>query len=126
MPARQPFTTLCQLAARPRLAGRADLHMHTTQSDGTYTPPQVVELARRSGLAAIAITDHDTCAGVPAARAAAAGHGLEVIAGVEITTEHAGHELHQLAYFVQPDAAPLTAALAGIRPHPVERYHEMV
>jgi 3',5'-nucleoside bisphosphate phosphatase len=126
MPARQPFTALCQLAARPRLAGRADLHLHTTHSDGSYTPQQVVELARRSGLAAIALTDHDTCAGVSAARAAAAGTGLDVIAGVEITTEHAGRELHLLAYFVQPDAAPLTSALARIRAHRVERYHEMV
>ncbi len=125
MPARQPFTALCQAAARPRLAGRADLHLHTTHSDGTYTPQQVIELARRSGLAAIALTDHDTCAGVPAARAAA-GTDLEVIAGVEISTEHLGHELHLLAYFVRTDDGPLTAALATIRAHRVERYHEMV
>jgi predicted metal-dependent phosphoesterase TrpH len=125
MPARQPFTALCQAAARPRLAGRADLHLHTTHSDGAYTPQQVVDLARRSGLAAIAVTDHDTLAGIPAALAAA-GTGLEVIAGVEITTEYAGHELHLLAYFVRTDAGPLTAALATIRAHRVERYHEMV
>src|SRR5260370_23636578 len=126
MPARQPFTVLCQLAARPPLAGRADLHLHTTHSDGTYAPRQLVELARRSGLGAIAVTDHDTLAGVLAARTAAVGSGLEVIAGVEITTEHAGHELHLLAYFVRADARPLTDALAQIRTHRVERYHEMV
>ena len=45
MPARQPFTTLCQALARPRLVARADLHVHTTHSDGSYTPPQVIELA---------------------------------------------------------------------------------
>jgi hypothetical protein len=54
MPQHQPFTALCQLAARPPRAGRADLHLHTTYSDGTYTPAQVVEMARpaRGGRAA--------------------------------------------------------------------------
>src|SRR5438445_198286 len=73
MPARQPFTALCQLASRGRLAGRADLHVHTTHSDGAYTPAQVVELARRAGLAAVAVTDHDAVGGVAAARARAVG-----------------------------------------------------
>ena len=64
MPARQPFTALCQATARSRVAGRADLHLHTTHSDGSYLPAQVVELAVRSGLAAVAITDHDTLSGI--------------------------------------------------------------
>jgi predicted metal-dependent phosphoesterase TrpH len=58
MPARSPFTYLCQTLARPPKAGRADLHLHTTASDGTYRPEEVVDLARRCGLAALAITDH--------------------------------------------------------------------
>src|SRR5947209_1321783 len=98
MPARQPFTALRQLAARPRHAGRADLHLHTTHSDGTYTPAQLVDLARRSGMSAIAVTDHDTLAGVLPARSAAVGHPLEVIAGAEISCVYAGRELHLLAY----------------------------
>jgi predicted metal-dependent phosphoesterase TrpH len=125
MPARQPFTALCQLAARGRLTGRADLHLHTTHSDGSYTPAQVVDLARRSGLTALAITDHDTLGAVPAARAAA-GAGLEVVPGVEITSEYRGRELHLLAYFVALDDAPLGAALAAIRRHRAERFREMV
>jgi predicted metal-dependent phosphoesterase TrpH len=125
MPKRQPFTALCQLAARGPRAGRADLHIHTTFSDGTYTPAQVVELARRAGLSAIAITDHDTLGGVPAAQAAAPP-GLEVIAGVEITTEYRDRELHLLGYFVRPDCPVLTAALDRIRRHRVLRFHEMV
>src|SRR5205807_6394943 len=108
MPARQPFTHLCQQLARPATTGRADLHLHTTHSDGTYTPAEVVDLARRSGLAAIAVTDHDTTCGVAAARAAA-GTGLEVIAGVEVTAEHDGREVHLLGYFVRPDDVPLGA-----------------
>ena len=51
MPARQPFTTLCQSLARPRSHGRVDLHVHTTSSDGVYRPAQIVELARRFGTA---------------------------------------------------------------------------
>jgi 3',5'-nucleoside bisphosphate phosphatase len=125
MPQRQPFTALCQLAARGRGAGRADLHIHTTHSDGTYTPDQVVELARRCGLSAIALTDHDTFGGVAVARAVAPP-SLEVIAGVEITTEYRKRELHLLAYFMRLDHTPLTEALARIRRHRVERFHEMV
>src|SRR5207244_130119 len=110
MPSRQPFTRLCQQLARPASSGRADLHLHTTHSDGTYSPAEVVDLARRSGLAAVAITDHDTTAGVAPARAAAA-LGLEVIAGVEVTAEYQGREAHLLGYFVRPDDRALSIAL---------------
>ncbi len=124
MPARQPFTRLCQLAARPAGAGRADLHLHTTHSDGQYTPAQVVDLARRSGLAAIAVTDHDTVGGIAAARAAA-GSGLEVVAGVEISAEYEGRELHLLGYFFRPDDPELLTALDGLRRHRAERFRAM-
>ena len=126
MPARQPFTALCQLAARSRLAGRADLHLHTTHSDGAYTPAQVVELARRAGLAAVAVTDHDAVGGVAVARQAAGDSGVEVIAGVEITAEYRGRELHLLGYFFRTDDGPLTAALERVRQGRVERFREMV
>ncbi|HTU93611.1 MAG TPA: PHP domain-containing protein [Gemmataceae bacterium] len=126
MPAGQPFTALCQLAARGPYAGRVDLHVHTTHSDGAYTPAQVVDLARRAGLAALAVTDHDTLGGVQVARAAAAGSGVEIVAGVEITTEHRHRELHLLGYFVALDHIGLTAALADIRRHRRERFREMI
>src|SRR5262245_28038419 len=127
MPAQQPFTTLCRLVAQARpTANRADLHLHTTHSDGLYTSAQVVELAVRSGLCAIAITDHDTLEGVGPARAASAGTGLEVIAGVEISSEYQGRELHLLGYFVAPDDAALGMALTTLRHHRAERYHEMI
>ena len=126
MPAQQPFTALCQAAGRTRHAGRADLHLHTTHSDGSYTPAEVVDLARRAGLSAVAVTDHDTLGGLPAARAAAAGCGVEVIAGVEITAEFRGREMHLLGYFVAPDDEPLNSALAMIRRHRAERFRAMV
>jgi predicted metal-dependent phosphoesterase TrpH len=126
MPAHQPFTALCQLAARPRPADRADLHLHTTHSDGSYTPAQVVELAVRAGLSAIAITDHDTLSGVAPAREAAERTGLEVIAGVEISAEHHGRELHLLGYFVRPEDVPLAEALRRLRDGRRHRYREML
>ena len=125
MPAGQPFTALCRLASRGVLSGRADLHLHTTHSDGLYTPAQVVELARRSGLSAVALTDHDTLSGLPEARAAALGSSVEVIAGAEITCEYRDKELHLLAYFVRPEAL-LVAALDRLCRHRAGRFHQMV
>jgi predicted metal-dependent phosphoesterase TrpH len=126
MPARQPFTALCRAAARPPHLGRADLHVHTTYSDGTYTPDEVVDLARRGGLAALAVTDHDTLAGVAPTQAAAVGTGVEIVPAAEITAEHQGRELHLLAYFVRLDDSPLNAALERLCRHRVGRFWEMV
>jgi predicted metal-dependent phosphoesterase TrpH len=125
MPAGQPFTRLCQHTARPATSGRADLHLHTTHSDGSYSPAEVVDLARRSGLAAIAITDHDTTAGVAEARAAAPS-SLEVITGAEITAEHQGREVHLLGYYFRPDDPALSAALAWLRASRRDRFRGMV
>jgi predicted metal-dependent phosphoesterase TrpH len=125
MPKHAPFTRLCgQLAAlaRPR---RADLHAHTTASDGDYTPAQVVALARQAGLCAVAITDHDTLAGVPESLAQAT-EAVEVIPGVEVSTSFAGREFHLLGYFVRTDHGGLNAALAGVRESRRERFRELV
>jgi 3',5'-nucleoside bisphosphate phosphatase len=127
MPARQPFTALCQLAARrSRSAGRADLHLHTTHSDGTYTPAQVLDLARRSGLAAVAVTDHDTLDGVALAQQAAIGTGVEVVPAVEISAEYRRRELHLLGYFVRQGDEPLQSALRRLREDRTGRFWEMV
>jgi predicted metal-dependent phosphoesterase TrpH len=125
MPARQPFTSLCQALARPRLAARADLHVHTTHSDGTYTPGQVVELARRSGLAAISITDHDSLDGIAPARRAA-GAAMEVVCGVELTCCYRSHVLHLLGYFFRPDDSALAVVLNRLRQQRAGRFREMV
>jgi predicted metal-dependent phosphoesterase TrpH len=125
MPARQPFTALCRTLARPRYAGRADLHAHTTASDGAYTPAQLVDLARRSGLSALAITDHDTLAGIAPARAAAGKH-LEIVAGVEITAEWRGQELHLLGYFVDEHNPALRDALEHLQAERVGRFLAML
>ena len=109
-----PFTRLCGRLAVLRDPGRADLHTHTTFSDGTHTPAGLVERAIRAGLKAVAVTDHDTTAGVGPARTAA-GNRIEVIAGVEVTAEFRGSEVHLLGYFVDPDDADLSEALAALR-----------
>jgi 3',5'-nucleoside bisphosphate phosphatase len=125
MPAGQPFTRLCEHLARPKFAGRVDLHVHTTASDGDYSPAQIVDLARRSGLSALAITDHDILEGIGPARQVAAEH-LEVIAGVEISAEFRGRELHLLGYFFRPEDEALNRALADLRQYRIDRFREMV
>jgi predicted metal-dependent phosphoesterase TrpH len=102
-----------------------DLHLHTTFSDGTYSPAEIVDLARRSGLSAIAITDHDTLAGIAPTRLLA-GTALEVVSGVEITTEFHGRELHLLGYYFDADNSPLRLALAHLQAQRVGRFHAMV
>jgi len=79
-----------------------DLHLHTTCSDGSKPPEAVVALARRAGLHAIAVTDHDTTAGVGPAQAAGAAEGVLVIPGIELSCELDGAELHLLGYGVDP------------------------
>lgn len=88
-----------------------DLHIHTTASDGTDTPREVVEKAKALGLAAIAITDHDTLAGVEEAMTAGQELGVEVIPGVELSVDYYGRDLHLLGYFTDGNAAPLREML---------------
>src|SRR5215510_7752353 len=81
-----------------------DLHCHSTASDGTLAPAKVAQLAKDSALTALALTDHDTVAGVEEAAAAARKLGIDFIAGIEISAEypHPG-TMHILGYGVDPD-----------------------
>lgn len=78
---------------------RIDLHLHTRFSDGSLTPGEVVDLAHRAGVTALAITDHDIVDGIPQAMEAAAKLGIEVIPGVELSSRFHERELHVLGYF---------------------------
>ena len=85
-----------------------DLHCHSTASDGTLPPAEVVRLARKSGLTALALTDHDTVAGVAEAAAEAANLGLAFLPGIEISAEMpAPGTLHLLGYGVDPTSPAL-------------------
>jgi predicted metal-dependent phosphoesterase TrpH len=80
---------------------RVDLHSHTNASDGEHSPEELVALARQRGLTVLALTDHDTTAGIERALAAADQSGdIELIPGVELSTDVPGHEIHILGYFV--------------------------
>jgi 3',5'-nucleoside bisphosphate phosphatase len=85
------------VSAGPGRAAFVDLHTHSTASDGVLSPERVIEAAERCGLAAIALTDHDTINGIQAARTAAAGSGIRVIAGAELSAFQDDQEIHLLA-----------------------------
>ena len=100
---------------RPLVRPGADLHVHTTHSDGACTPGDVVRSAASVGLSALAITDHDTVSAIAPARIEAARVGVELIAGIELTAEMNGREIHILGYFIRPDDPALTAATDSLR-----------
>ena len=77
---------------------RIDLHLHTTHSDGSLQPSEVVALAKKANVTALAITDHDITSGISEAKAAAQHLGIEVIPGVEVTSYDGRTELHLLGH----------------------------
>jgi len=92
-----------------------DLHTHSTASDGELTPSALVQLALTRGLTTIALTDHDAVGGLDAAIAAARGTALEVIPGVELSTDVPQNEVHLLGYFMDWHAAHFQAMLEKFR-----------
>jgi 3',5'-nucleoside bisphosphate phosphatase len=104
---------------------RADLHSHSTASDGTCPPGEVMRRARAAGLDVIALTDHDTVAGHAAARAALPP-GLTLVPGMELSCRLAGHSVHMLAYLFDPDDPELAEETARIRESRLGRARAMV
>jgi 3',5'-nucleoside bisphosphate phosphatase len=78
-----------------------DLHSHTTASDGTYSPKELIDLAVKIQLEALAITDHDTFAGYEQAVEPASSLGLDLICGIELSVKFSGRSIHVLAYFLE-------------------------
>ncbi|MBI4413596.1 MAG: PHP domain-containing protein [candidate division NC10 bacterium] len=89
----------------------ADLHLHSHYSDGSFPPAEVVRRAAAAGLAAIALTDHDTVEGLPEFLAAAAGAGLHAIPGVELSVDEGDREIHLLGYLIRWEDPALRAVL---------------
>ncbi len=92
-----------------------DLHAHTTASDGSLSPTELVQKAKDAGLGALAVTDHDTLAGLPEAIVAASRCNLELVPGVELSVEDDGGRFHLLGYLFDPDDRPLQDALVDLR-----------
>ena len=96
------------------MTATVDLHIHTVASDGEYGPAEIVAMACSAGLRTIAITDHDSVAGVQEALEAAEGTGLELIPGVEINSESKERSFHVLGYFIDHTDATLVSELATL------------
>ncbi len=118
-------------AFRPPGAGRcfamqADLHVHTTASDGTDSPEEVVAQAVSIGLKTLAVADHDTLEGIHPALEEGRRRNLEVIPAVELATDYSGREIHVLGYLVDIESGSLHSELAFFRRTRLERVTRMV
>ncbi|HLM48424.1 MAG TPA: PHP domain-containing protein, partial [Myxococcaceae bacterium] len=103
-----------------------DLHSHTTASDGQHSPAELVALAASAGVTALAVTDHDTVAGLGEAAEAARAHGVELVAGIELSAFVLKREVHILGHFVRPDFAELASYDARLRVEREQRMERMV
>jgi len=103
-----------------------DLHTHTTASDGTYTPAELVAEAVRRGVRVLAVTDHDSVEAVAPAREVARDHPLlEIVPGIEINTDDPGGEVHILGYFLDHEATWLRDLLREFREERAARVHRI-
>lgn len=102
-----------------------DLHVHSTCSDGTFTPAGLVSYAVQKGLAAIALTDHDTVEGLEEASAAAVGTGLELVPGIEFSTEYKERDIHILGLDIQPKQTDFAKHLQAFQDSRDARNEEM-
>jgi predicted metal-dependent phosphoesterase TrpH len=106
--------------------GGIDLHTHTSYSDGTFAPAEVVKLANQRGISVVAITDHDTTDGLAEALAAGEAIGVVVVPGVEFSAEYEGASLHILAYWIDPAHEGLRAELQRLNDSRFRRGELMV
>jgi predicted metal-dependent phosphoesterase TrpH len=122
MPRHDPFTAFCRQAAALTSPRVADLHAHTTASDGDLTSSQLVAFARQAKLLAVAVTDHDTVAGIAEAQRAAVG--VEVVLGAELSATFRDREVHLLGYFIDVTHSELTAVLSRLCDRRRERFRD--
>lgn len=103
-----------------------DLHTHSSRSDGTDTPSDLLAQAAEAGLTTLAITDHDTTAGWDEAAEAAQRHGVALVRGAELSTRHHGGSVHLLAYLFDPTDEPLAEEMRRMREDRVPRLQRIV
>ncbi|WP_309069469.1 PHP domain-containing protein, partial [Microbacterium sp.] len=94
-----------------RFSGPSDLHLHSTRSDGTEPPADVMAAAHRHRLGTVALTDHDTTAGWAEAAEACASLGMTLLPGMEFSAKHDWRSVHVLSYLFDPDDADLRAEM---------------
>jgi len=105
---------------------KADLHIHSQESDGCLTVEEVLLTARERGIEILAITDHETTCGVEKAEKLASAYGIEIIPGVELSTVYREEEIHLLAYYRNIDNDQLQAKLLQLRQDKTETTRKMV
>lgn len=105
---------------------KADLHIHTTASDGLMNPEQVVRWASVKRLAAIGITDHDTIKGIEPAKKAAVKYGIEIVPGIELSTIFEDEEIHILGYYIDYKAPWFIDTLEKLQNSRYERAEKIV
>ncbi len=105
---------------------KIDLHIHTTFSDGTLTPEEVVKLAKENGLSAISITDHDGIRGVAIAEKIGKELGIEVVPGVEISAKRENRSVHILGYFIDLHNQKLNDFFQYMRDERMKKAEKMV
>ena len=103
-----------------------DLHTHSTASDGSASPSALLVMAKTMGLSALALTDHDTVAGIAEAATAAHRHGISFVPGVEISAEHDPGTMHILGLFINAECDTLTHVLRKYQQGRAERNSAMV
>lgn len=103
-----------------------DLHTHTTYSDGTYSPAELIELAYKNGIKAIAITDHDTIEGINYAKEKAKELNIELINGIEFSVDYKGIEMHILGYFLDINNKELLNLLKDLKKTRDKRNLELI
>ena len=108
------------------MPGGADLHSHTTASDGALSPRELVKLAAKQGVRVLAVTDHDSVSGLPEAIDEGARLGIEIVPGLEINCDVEGAEVHILGYCVDWQAEWFETFLAGQRAERAARVHRIV
>ena len=103
-----------------------DLHIHSTASDGTDTPTQIVQKAAKLGLAAIAVTDHDSVSGVAEAVQAGKEYSVEVVPGIEVSSDYRDENVHILGYFIDIDAPAMRPVLDWVKVERMDRNVKLV
>jgi hypothetical protein len=104
----------------------ADLHLHTIFSDGTYTPEDLIRESERVGLCAISVVDHDTIDGIEPTLGIARSRNIEVLPGIELSTEYDGTEVHILGYLIDCSNKELREKIDSLKKNRIERIYKIL